>query len=265
MPMANSTADRTAWFRGMIKSTEGDRMKLYKILDKNGFSCNGGSDKWYLPKDGRPGRWMPKLKGELISCEWGYHLCRVEDLVFWLNDTIYEAEYRGEIIIADHKVIVREARLLRKIEAWNDITERLFGCDCAEHVLPIYEHRYTEDDRPRKAIEIARSYALGKSNKKALAAAWNAARDATRASACAAAWAAACAAAWAATESATRDATESATNAARAAAESAAERAAAWAAAWEARVATWDAWAAARDAECQWQTQRLIELLGLEE
>jgi hypothetical protein len=33
----------------------------------------------------------------------------------------------------------------------------LFAADCAEQVLPIFESAYPTDDRPRKAIEAARS------------------------------------------------------------------------------------------------------------
>src|SRR3990167_8155885 len=38
---------------------------------------------------------------------------------------------------------------------------RLMACDCAERVLPLYELRYTDDKRPRLAIEIARKFASG--------------------------------------------------------------------------------------------------------
>lgn len=38
---------------------------------------------------------------------------------------------------------------------------RLFACDCAEHVLPFFERFQPLDNRPRKAIEVARQYALG--------------------------------------------------------------------------------------------------------
>ena len=71
---------------------------------------------------------------------------------------------------------------------------RLFACDCAERVLPIFEKEHPTDKRPRKAIETARLYALGKATRKELdaarAAAWAAARAATRDAAGAAAWAA---------------------------------------------------------------------------
>ena len=37
----------------------------------------------------------------------------------------------------------------------------LWAADCAEHVLPYFEKEYPKDNRPRKAIEEARSWARG--------------------------------------------------------------------------------------------------------
>ena len=36
-----------------------------------------------------------------------------------------------------------------------------WAADCAEHVLPLFERKHPQDDRPRKAIEAARAYARG--------------------------------------------------------------------------------------------------------
>ena len=126
-----------------------------------------------------------------------------------------------------------------------DKLARLFACDCAERVLPLFEKEYPDNQGPRQAIEVARLFAEGKATTQELEAAWAAARDA-RAAAWDAAWAAARAAAWDA----------------------------AWAAAWAAaRDAAWDARAAARDAawaaasdaawdaEQKWQGQHLQEML----
>ena len=54
------------------------------------------------------------------------------------------------------------------------------ACECAEHVLHVYESKYPNDDRPRKAIEAARAWANDPSEaKKKLAdAAYDAASDA---------------------------------------------------------------------------------------
>ena len=65
---------------------------------------------------------------------------------------------------------------------------RLFACDCAEQVLPIFEKAYPDDKRPRASIETARKYANGKATQDELAAARAAAWDAARAAAWDAAW-----------------------------------------------------------------------------
>ena len=44
----------------------------------------------------------------------------------------------------------------------HDKALRLFACQCARLVLPIFEKQYPEDDRPRKAIEAAEAFALGR-------------------------------------------------------------------------------------------------------
>ena len=60
---------------------------------------------------------------------------------------------------------------LRAVEG-KDKEIRLFAADCAESVLHIYENRYPNDDRPRKAIQAARDYANGVIGKDELDAAW---------------------------------------------------------------------------------------------
>lgn len=43
-----------------------------------------------------------------------------------------------------------------------DDTLRLLAADWAEHVLPIFEHKYPEDHQPRLAIEATRDFVAGK-------------------------------------------------------------------------------------------------------
>ena len=70
----------------------------------------------------------------------------------------------------------------------------LWAADCAEHVLPYFEEKYPNDDRPRKAVEAARAWTRGEIRvseaRTAALAAHAAARDADDAAACAAARAA---------------------------------------------------------------------------
>ena len=200
-------------------------MTYYKVLAEDGSACHGGSGKWHLPKGKRPGKWMPKLT-DITPCQRGYHLVTLEQLPQWLGATIWVAEGRGEHIKESDKHVFSQARLLYKVDAWNGRTARIFACDCAERVLPIFEREYPNEKAPRNAIETARRFADGKATSDELAAARDAARDAAGAAAGAAAGDAA------------------------------------WAAAWD---AAWDAaLAAAMAAERAWQSIRLAEILGLD-
>lgn len=212
--------------------------EFYKVLGKNG-DARMGVGTWYLPRGMRPGKWMPTIEGDLVPCCNGYHLARESDLLNWLGPRIFVAEYRGDVITADDKIVVRDARLIRET-AWTDRAARLFAADCAERTLPIFEKNNPKDNRCRKAVEAARSFTNGQITRAELdaagAAAWDAAGAAARAAVGNAAWAAS----WAAAGAAARDA--------------------AWVAARDAAGAA--AGDAARDAERQWQTDRLFQYLN---
>lgn len=61
-------------------------------------------------------------------------------------------------------------RMLVALDALKDIDSRysraalLFGCFCAKHCLPFFEHTFPDDARPRTAIEIVERYAHGLAN-----------------------------------------------------------------------------------------------------
>jgi hypothetical protein len=126
--------------------------ELYKVTDTDGRSFHGGRGKW------TKNRWR-NVKGELVACENGLHLCRRQDLIYWLGPVIWRAEIDGELIEANDKVVARRARVVERLDTWNERTARLFAADCAERLLPLFEKRHPNDDRPRKAIEAARAFA----------------------------------------------------------------------------------------------------------
>ena len=82
--------------------------------------------------------------------------------------------------------------------AERDKLARLFACDCAERVLPLFEKRYPNDKRPRKAIEVARRFVIGEATRGEWSATWSATWSAARS----ATWSAARSAAWSAARSA---------------------------------------------------------------
>ena len=157
-------------------------MTYYKVLAADGVSSyHGGLGKWFIPKGKRIGKWMPAIK-DIRPCERGYHFVNIEQLPQWLGPTLYEIEVRGQIIHQADKSVAEQARLIRKVETWNDKTLRLYAADCAERVLGLYEKQYPKDDRPRKAIQAARDFANGLITKDAAA---KAATNAAYAAACA--------------------------------------------------------------------------------
>ena len=163
------------FMRASLKPRKDEEMKLYKALDRNGKPNNGGSGIYHLPskrKDGtwKPGKWMPAIKGDLVPCENGYHLCRKKDLLDWLGPDIYEAEYKGKRIDNDNKIIVRQVRLLRRVETWHERSAREFACWCWSLL---------KDERSKNAIVVAERFAKGEATSEELAFA----RDADRAAA----------------------------------------------------------------------------------
>lgn len=153
-------------------------MLAWKVLD-GVSSCHGGTAKWYKPYGkNRPGKWMPKI-ARIKPCTRGYHVCdTVEDLLAWLGPDIWVCEWRGDSTSAGDKRVVEQARLVRHVDTWNERTARLFAVDCAEDVLHLWEERYPNDDRPRKAIEAARALAEGTMGVKEVKSAANAADNA---------------------------------------------------------------------------------------
>ena len=179
--------------------------------------------KWLLP-DGRTpiqrtpwpvavGEWTPAETP--VLCRSGWHAMRERDVLTHLPSTLgsrlYRVSVRGEVVDGDNKVAAASMRLDDMLGVTTEENLRLFACDVARDVLPLFESHSPGDDRPRRTIEVAGRYATGHATAAELSAARAAARDA--------AWAAARAAA----EATARDAAEAT---ARAAAE-----AAAWAAA----------------------------------
>jgi hypothetical protein len=132
----------------------------------------------------------------------------------------------------------------------------LLVADYAEHVIHIYEDRYPDDLRPRKAIEATRKFVAGRINSKTLGKAVRAAETAERA-----AYAAATGAAWAATESA-RAAAEAAKASESSAWELAVSLSAARAAAWNvSRDRDSSKQQQARDVEKAWQVRRFVDVM----
>ena len=115
---------------------------------------------WHLPTAGKPGVWMPPAIGDL-SFDTGYVLYRFPRVLKGLGPRLYAADYRGDLVDLEDQVIVRQARLFRWIDTWNEQTQRLFAADCAERVVYLFEQGYPHNDWASRAIAVARQFANG--------------------------------------------------------------------------------------------------------
>jgi hypothetical protein len=93
-------------------------MLAYKFLASGGVSPVSGMA-WPPPSAAAPGAWV-EVSGPLGVCSCGVHVCRAADLAHWLNDELWELEASGDELPGVDCLVVRKARLLRRIDAWSD-------------------------------------------------------------------------------------------------------------------------------------------------
>ena len=151
-------------------------MTYYKFLTADGCSPYANYE-WPLPTEDRPGEWV-EVEGELVECKRGIHACRQEDLLHWLDATLYELEYAEPPEAAANKVFGRSARLVRRIPEWDDRTARMLAADFAEHVAHLWEAPDRVTWVPADTISVVRRYAEGDATREELDAAYSAAYSA---------------------------------------------------------------------------------------
>ena len=108
----------------MSKSTH-----AFKFLSEGGRGIFSDF-RWPLPWDGTPGSWVTAGL-PLEPCVNGIHVCRGDDLPYWIDDELWVIELRGELATHDRMIVAEEGRLLTKIDEWNRATATSFAETCA--------------------------------------------------------------------------------------------------------------------------------------
>ena len=140
-------------------------MRLIKLTDKNGFTRN--NTKWgnnvthFVSK--------PCNNPQLCTKDVIHAYRDVFDALLYNKQ---DADFRdpkyyiakGKVVVKDdHKVGCYQLTTIKEIQIpkWSlkkNIIFRLYAIYCAEAVLHIFEEKYPNDNRPRKAIEAAKEY-----------------------------------------------------------------------------------------------------------
>jgi hypothetical protein len=78
-----------------------------------------------------------RAAGALELCVNGSHVCRAGDLAHWLHDELWEIEAEGDQIEGIDCLVVRRARLVRRVDAWNSKGAETFAEACAQHATEL--------------------------------------------------------------------------------------------------------------------------------
>ena len=145
---------------------------------QKGMKSSHGSIKW------KKGKWF--IEDNISICNRGFHASEnvIHAMGYVSCEVLAKVEVRGEVIRQDDKQVWSEMRIVEAYE-WTKEDSVNLAIYAAELVIDIYEKKYPNDDRPRKAIEAAEAYLKNPSADAAYAA--DAAADAARAAAYAAA------------------------------------------------------------------------------
>lgn len=83
-----------------------------------------------------PGTWVA-VEGSLDPCRNGIHVCRPHELAHWLHDELWELEIDGDETAGVDCLVVRRARLVRRIAGWDPAGSERFATACIDHASPI--------------------------------------------------------------------------------------------------------------------------------
>jgi hypothetical protein len=100
-------------------------VRLYKFLrEMPDGRCEGPFSglTWPLPDGEQAGQ---EVAGAAISA------CRLEDLPYWMHDSLWVVELGGDLDVKPVKVEGTRARLLARVDLWHDGLPREFAADCA--------------------------------------------------------------------------------------------------------------------------------------
>ena len=83
-----------------------------------------------------PGTWVT-VEGALDPCRNGIHVVRTHELAHWLHDELWELEIDGDELAGVGCLVVRRARLVRRVDGWDPAGSERFATACIEHARTI--------------------------------------------------------------------------------------------------------------------------------
>jgi hypothetical protein len=111
-------------------------MRAYKTLNDGRSPFIGV--RWPLPDARGESEWV-RAEGPLVLCSNGIHASTTEQLPHWLGMELWEVELGGEILTDEAALLASQARLIRRIDAWDEPTRQEFARWCQRRAEEITE------------------------------------------------------------------------------------------------------------------------------
>jgi hypothetical protein len=111
-------------------------MHAYKVL-RDGRSEFTGC-RWPLPEADQPGEWV-HADGPIALCVNGIHASTPEQLPPWLGAELWEIELAGDVLEHDAALVASQARLLCRVEAWDEPMRGRFAERCLARARALAE------------------------------------------------------------------------------------------------------------------------------
>jgi len=126
-------------------------MNKYKFL-RSGLKSDNGNETWKI------GQWK-HIKEDLNICNVGLHCSRYPDQAFSYvqGEVLAIVQIKGKSIVQGDKECWSDMKIVKAYE-WTQKDSVALAIYVAELVIDIYEKKYPNDDRPRKAIEAAKKW-----------------------------------------------------------------------------------------------------------
>jgi hypothetical protein len=110
-------------------------MIAYKFLKAGAVGLVSGF-RWPTPTGGSPGAWVDSA-APLQECESGVHVCRAEDLPYWMYDELWAIEVDGETVEGVNMLIAPRGRLLYLMSGWNRPGQTAFVEACRDRAIAL--------------------------------------------------------------------------------------------------------------------------------
>jgi hypothetical protein len=106
-----------------------------------------------------PGVWV-EAAADPAPCRTGIHACRSEDLPWWLAEELWLVELRGDLRVEERKVIAPAGRLRARIERWTSDCAGEYAHACAWRARDRAVEALRHAGRADAADEVGRSATL---------------------------------------------------------------------------------------------------------